>query len=61
MAQLVATGAGDKEIARALHVTPRTVKNTVSTIYRVLHLPADHNRRVLLARLVIEQGQGGEG
>lgn len=53
MAELAAAGAGNKEIARTLHVGPQQVKNTLSTVYRLLDLPADCNKRVALARLLL--------
>jgi DNA-binding NarL/FixJ family response regulator len=53
MAELLAEGAENTEIARRLGVSTITVKNTLSNVYRVLRLPADRNRRVTLARLVL--------
>lgn len=60
VAELVATGAANREIASALHMSESRVKNTISAAYRVLQLPARCNHRVALALLVIEQ-QGERG
>lgn len=61
VALLAAEGAGNKEIARTLHSGCQAVKNHLTACYRVLDLPADRNQRVLLTRLIIEQGQRKEG
>lgn len=56
-ALLVAEGARNKDIAVALHVSEMTAKNLLMAIYRRLALPPRRNHRVMLARLVFEQGR----
>jgi DNA-binding NarL/FixJ family response regulator len=57
-ALLVAEGLSNTQIARDLYVEPTTVKQHINHIYEQLALPRDCNRRVLLARLVIERERG---
>jgi DNA-binding NarL/FixJ family response regulator len=57
-ALLVAEGLTNKQIAEETYVEPTTVKQHLNHIYGQLGLPPDHNRRVLLARLVIERERG---
>lgn len=53
IAELLAEGAENAEIARRLRCSARTVKNRISMAYRVLGLPDGRNKRVMLARLVL--------
>jgi len=38
VAELVATGRTNREVARALYITPRTVEGTLSRVYSKLGL-----------------------
>lgn len=60
VAALVAEGAGNKQIARSLHMAEQTVKWHLMTTYRILDLDPDRNQRVLLA-VAVEQGREREG
>ena len=42
---LMATGATNREIARALHLSPHTVKEHTSSLYRKLEVSATAPRR----------------
>lgn len=55
VAAMVAEGAGNKQIARALHCGEQRVKNALTTAYRVLDLDPQCNRRVMLAVMVLRQ------
>jgi DNA-binding NarL/FixJ family response regulator len=50
--KLVSTGASNKEIANALYLSEKTVKNYLSTIFRKLQL----NDRVQAATYAVRQG-----
>jgi len=59
VADLVATGATTKDIARALHMSDQRVKSTLTNCFRRLDLDPARNPRVLLALAVErEKGQG---
>lgn len=60
VAALVAEGAGNKQIARQLHMAEQTVKWHLMTTYRLLDIDPECNQRVLLAVAVErEKEQGG--
>ena len=64
IARGVAEGKGDDEIARDLALCTGTIKKRLMNIYRLLDLPDDRNKRVLLAVtycLTPHVGEAGHG